>query len=201
MYHIVGSLSLSSNRLRMTILPKKKPAKDKSDPENSEHSSCSESRHNHPHSHSHSHSHYHHPSTSETRHEKGARGRTSPTRWLPAPREEKHPAHDPGGSFDSHDNSSCHNKRRHRSSPHRTARKHRSHAAPAPLSPHSPSAGPSQQCEDGYNSADEHCAPTAPDNVEEVQILFCLFNWRKKSIREYLLFIICNGLIGKIVNC
>ncbi|XP_041349788.1 OTU domain-containing protein 5-like [Gigantopelta aegis] len=162
----------------MTILPKKKPAKDKSDPENSEHSSCSESRHNHPHSHSHSHSHYHHSTTSESRHEKGARGRTSPTRWLPPPREEKLPTHDPGGTFDSHDNSSSHNKRRHRSSPHRTARKHRNHATPAPLSPHSPSAGPSQQCEDGYNSGDEHCPPTVPDNIEELE------RWFEKALKE-----------------
>ena len=86
----------------MTILPKKKPVKDK-DGETSELS---------PHS----------PPTVEVSNRaintRSRPGTTSPTRWLQRQNET------PYDDYENHPTTS-HNKRRHRSSPHRTVRKHR----------------------------------------------------------------------------
>ncbi|KAK6176369.1 hypothetical protein SNE40_014669 [Patella caerulea] len=168
----------------MTILPKKKATKDKTDSDKSEHAGGHSHSHNHQHPHSHNHSHYHHNTASEVRHDKPARGRTSPTRWLPnAPREEL-PTHDPGGT--NHETCTASisnhniNKRRHRSSPHRTNRKHRGHSTPS--QPHSPCAGPSNELENecsGYNSGDEYIAPPPrSDNEEELE------RWFEAALKE-----------------
>ena len=99
----------------MTILPKKKQGKEKTEGESSEHLA---------HGHSHSHA-----QSSETR---VSRRNSPPPRWnspTPSmPREDMRNSHDPGGRFDDftpHEGSSTLNKRRHRSSPHRNVRKHR----------------------------------------------------------------------------
>ena len=147
----------------MTILPKKKSSKEKSESEPTDHS----------HSHSHGHS-----STSE-----GRTRRSSPNRWLPqgASRNDRLVAHDPGGRYEEYNHhnhdvpSTSHaHKRRHRSSPHRSVRKHRHERAPVAnngnVGHSSPTHGhgratnsPSpSQCEvsyDGYNSGDEYCKP------------------------------------------
>ena len=99
----------------MTILPKKKQTKDKNEGEKTT-----------------DHQHSPHSPTSETR--PGTRRPNSPPpRWnSPPPVElldERLPSHvDPGGIFEDytpHEGTSNHNKRRHRSSPHRNVRKHR----------------------------------------------------------------------------
>ncbi|KAK7488560.1 hypothetical protein BaRGS_00020177 [Batillaria attramentaria] len=179
----------------MTILPKKKATKDKSDSENTEHSGCTVGHphphghsHNHTHSHSlthpHSHGHYHHTTATETRHDKTTRSRTSPTRWGPSTsRDEKlTPARSHTSStafdfdFDNHDTASNH-KRRHRSSPHRTVRKHRGHTNSSQSSPGTSS---TYDLEDAaYNSEDEHCtAPKVPENREELEI------WFEQALKE-----------------
>ena len=165
----------------MTILPKKKISKDKNDPENNEHhhSHGHSGGHSHPsHGHAlslqHVHGHYHHPSTVETRLDKSVRGRSSPTRWGPSTsREEKlHSAPTPF-DFDSHDASGNH-KRRHRPSPHRTVRKHRSgHSSHSSSGQPSPETGVYDIEEDRYNSEDEHVASTDNPVSEEVWINFC----------------------------
>ena len=124
----------------------------------------------------HSHSHAHERS----------RRPASPPRWLPP-------------NNQSHETVVNHNKRRHRSSPHRTVRKHRqtcpagpsSHthtrsalastsAARPPCSPPNPQQ-PEQnemtqetegELENGYNSGDEYVPPKHPENVQEVGIFF-----------------------------
>lgn len=169
----------------MTILPKKKAAKDKPDSENPEHPHSGghphplphghpSHTHNHGHSlsHPHVHGHYHHSTTGDTRLDKAGRGRTSPTRWGPSTsREEKlHSGSTAAFDFDfeSHDSSSNH-KRRHRSSPHRTVRKHRGggHIGHSGSGQNSP---PGTSCafeeEDGYNSEDEHAPPAIPEDKE-----------------------------------
>ncbi|PVD25049.1 hypothetical protein C0Q70_15546 [Pomacea canaliculata] len=172
----------------MTILPKKKAAKDKSESETTEHSHSSTVGHPHPHghnhahghslSHPHTHGHYHHTSATETRHEKATRGRTSPTRWgTSTSREEKLPprTHTNNSAFEfdfeGHDSASNH-KRRHRSSPHRTVRKHRGHSTNGQGSPGTSS---SYDCDDAYNSEDEHIAPAKvamAENKEELERRF-----------------------------
>ena len=143
----------------MTILPKKKQAKEKSETETVDHSLTHHSHHQH------------HPSTSENR-----LARNSPTRWLPtSSREEKKQNHDPGGGFDPHESGSSHNnlnKRRHRSSPHRNhSRKHRG-AHSASNVPHQPQpAVPPEYEETENNSGDEYVAPSHPENIEEVNKL------------------------------
>ena len=143
----------------MTILPKKKTTKDKNDAEPTEHAKT------------------HHPTPAETRHEKVNRARTSPTRWLPTtPREETQPVLDPGGSFEPLDSTSSHNvnKRRHRSSPHRSGRKHRGHCSASVTGQGGSTSADNQEQveEEGYNSEDEYTAPSYPDNIEEVIHLF-----------------------------
>ena len=95
----------------MTILPKKKTGKEKTETESRP---------------SGEHSHLTHAQSSETR----VSRRNSPPRWTsPAARDDvRTGTHDPGPRYDeysTHESSSGHNKRRHRSSPHRTVRKHR----------------------------------------------------------------------------
>ncbi|KAK3101139.1 hypothetical protein FSP39_001235 [Pinctada imbricata] len=156
----------------MTILPKKKPTKDKNEGESNEHQM----------GHS-GHSHQHHQSATDSRHEKATRSRNSPTRWLPSTtREEKLASHDPGGSFEGHEGATSQHKRRHRSSPHRNhVRKHRGHVQ----TPHTSAAPPSPPVdygatnteyeETGYNSEDEYVAPPSrPDNVnvDELEVRF-----------------------------
>jgi hypothetical protein len=174
----------------MTILPKKKVTKDKADSESQEHPHAGghphplphghpPHAHNHAHghalSHPHVHGHYHHPTTSDNRLDKPGRGRTSPTRWGPSTsRDEKlHPANTPAFEFDyeSHDSTSNH-KRRHRSSPHRTVRKHRGgHMGLNTSNQNSPgtSVAFEEAEEDGYNSEDEH-APRAVPYDQEVSL-------------------------------
>lgn len=137
----------------MTILPKKKTTKDKNDPESTDHT--------------------HHPSTSDSRHEKVNRSRNSPTRWLPSTsREEKITGHDPGGNFDGLETPANHNKRRHRSSPHRGVRKHRGHSSSTShTSINSATAATSEYDETGYNSEDEYTCPSYPDNIDEVLMI------------------------------
>ncbi|ELU11592.1 hypothetical protein CAPTEDRAFT_227475 [Capitella teleta] len=99
----------------MTILPKKKAGKEKNESEkSSEHQLA--------------------PVSPNTEARQGSRRPPSPpARWnSPTPvdiREERVPSHvDPGGIFEeysAHDGASSHNKRRHRSSPLRSVRKHR----------------------------------------------------------------------------
>lgn len=179
----------------MTILPKKKTTKDKAESENAEHSGCAVG-HPHPHGHNlnhthghslthpHSHGHYHHSTATETRHDKTTRSRTSPTRWGPSTsRDEKlAPARSLPSStafdfdFDNHDSATNH-KRRHRSSPHRTVRKHRGHTSSGQSSPGTSN---TYELEDAaYNSEDEHCAaPKVPENREELEI------WFEQALKE-----------------
>lgn len=138
----------------MTILPKKKVTKEKAEGDNVDH-------HNRLHP---------HQSTSENRHEKVARVRNSPTRWLPTPGREE-AAHDPGGAYDPHESTSGHNKRRHRSSPHRNhSRKHRGGHVSTVASHTPPQASAFEEEEARQNSDDEYVPPTYPENVEEVRI-------------------------------
>ncbi|CAE1306993.1 OTUD5 [Acanthosepion pharaonis] len=177
----------------MTILPKKKPTKDKNDPENTDHS--------------------HHSSANESRHEKVGRSRSSPTRWLPASTSFDDKRDSGGSSYDGHDSSSNHNKRRHRSSPHRNVRKHRhdprgSHHPPTSSSSHVGVVGggtvpgavsvgvavvgngssPSdyESMTGGYNSEDEHAAPgrQLQDNTDELE------HWFEATLKEKKGFIV-----------
>ncbi|XP_076106352.1 OTU domain-containing protein 5-like [Mytilus galloprovincialis] len=154
----------------MTILPKKKPNKDKNETETADHSSMG---HTH--------------TTSENRHEKPSRGRNSPTRWLPSTsRDELLPGQDPGGSYEGFDASNS-NKRRHRSSPHRSSRKHRQHNHQR-STPHAASsssqANEYEETITGHNSDDEYVPPKCPDNIEELE------SWFETSLKEQKGFII-----------
>lgn len=159
----------------MTILPKKKQSKEKNDSETQEH----------PLGHSHT-VHGHHPSQNDPRHDRHGRSRTSPPLWHATPaRDDKMTACDPGGGFEAgNDSSANHNKRRHRSSPHRNVRKHRGHGSTSHAA-HTPVKGsvggaavplPGQTEYEGpeadYNSGDEHHGP--PDSrgtdVGEVRV-------------------------------
>lgn len=166
----------------MTIKPKKKVTKDKTDSETPDsHTTVG-------HGLGHQHGIYHHTSSSENRLEKPARVRTSPTRWIPCTsgRDElahSHPSLTQNLSanatyeFDGHDSSSNH-KRRHRSSPHRTVRKHRIHATNVlPSSGNvagnanslAPLSNSVDDCSEEYNSEEEHSQPPAvPENIAEV---------------------------------
>ncbi|XP_076469586.1 OTU domain-containing protein 5-like isoform X2 [Babylonia areolata] len=193
----------------MTILPKKKATKDKNDPENPEHQHAHSGvghphphQHNHTHTHSHTHGHtlnhphahghYHHTTATDTRLEKAGRGRTSPTsaRWGPSTsREEKlhpsTPAFEFDLDFENHD-SSCNHKRRHRSPPHRSVRKHRgAHSGHSSSSQASPGQSGAYELEDGYNSEDEHTTPRpVAENREELE------RWFEQALKEKKGFII-----------
>ncbi|XP_022301679.2 OTU domain-containing protein 5-A-like [Crassostrea virginica] len=149
----------------MTILPKKKPSTSKTECETNEHQGTHTA-----------HSHQHHQATTDARHEKATRSRNSPTRRVPSTvREEKLASHDPGGAFEGHE--SVNNKRRHRSSPHRThARKHRMHASATVTSRDYPAS--TEYEETGYNSGDEYVPPPHPDNIEELEA------WFEKTLKE-----------------
>ncbi|KAK3608103.1 hypothetical protein CHS0354_004760, partial [Potamilus streckersoni] len=140
----------------MTILPKKKQNKDKTDSENSDHPIA------------HSHHGHHHPPAQETRLEKVGRGRNSPTRWLPSgSRDEMLAHHDPGGAFECHDTSATHSKRRHRSSPHRNVRKHRGGHSGSAVATHGTTGASAEYEDTGNNSGDEYVPPPHPENIEE----------------------------------
>lgn len=160
----------------MTILPKKKPTTSKTECEPSEHQGGHAS-----------HSHQHHQATTDARHEKATRSRNSPTRWVPSTaREEKLASHDPGGTFEGHE--SVNNKRRHRSSPHRThARKHRMHASATVTSREYQAS--TEYEETGYNSGDEYVPPQHPDNIEEVWTISCLCHTSVNACR-YLVYLV-----------
>lgn len=195
----------------MTIKPKKKVTKDKAESEGSD--SHPTGGHVHPHPHQlvghalpHQHGHYHHQAANEPRHEKTPRVRTSPTRWLPSTSSHDDYSHghsslSPGlvmppvapFDYESHDVPSSH-KRRHRSSPHRTVRKHRSHAgntvaSGSNVTPNNTSLLSIQDgvedCQEeynsGHNSEDEHVQPPAvPENINEV--------WKNTFIDRSVLF-------------
>lgn len=150
----------------MTILPKKKVTKEKGDGENVDHT--------------HHHS-RHHQATSETRHEKVARARNTKSA---AGREDVLSNHDPGSTYDPLEASAGHNKRRHRSSPHRNhSRKHRgAHSAVAAPHPeyHPPpaTAAPYEEEEVRHNSDDEHVPPSHPENIEDVE------KWFENALKE-----------------
>lgn len=158
----------------MTILPKKKVTKEKGEAETADHTL--------PH---HSHS-RHHQSTSESRHDKVARARNAvPT----ASREDVLSPHDPGSTYDPLENAAGHNKRRHRSSPHRNhSRKHRGgHSAVA--TPHTeyhtpPPNVPYEEEEVQHNSDDEHVPPPHPENIEELE------KWFETALKEQKGFVI-----------
>ena len=153
----------------MTILPKKKVTKEKNEQETGDHTL---NLHGHP---------RHHPSTSESRHDKVARARNSPTRWLPSTsREDKLNSHDPGGSYDPHETSSGHNKRRHRSSPHRNhTRKHRGGCHGSSGTGHQQTVSFDEE-ESGHNSGDEYVPPPHPENIEDVRFFFMLIDLSPK---------------------
>lgn len=151
----------------MTILPKKKPSKDKNESESTDHSSMG-----------------HTLSTSETRHDKPARGRNS----LPSTSRDDHLAgQDPGGTYEGFDPSTS-NKRRHRSSPHRNVRKHRhNHQRTTPhtcTATTTPQAAEFEESLTGQNSDDEYVPPKCPDNIEELE------RWFEDSLKEQKGFII-----------
>ena len=182
----------------MTIKPKKsKSSKDKSDnhaePNDGHTNVVHAHAHsvNHPHGHSlghqhGSHGHYHHSGNSEVRHEKPQRVRTSPTRWLPSTssREDIPLAHAGLGQnlssnaayeYDSHELPPSH-KRRHRLSPPRTVRKHRNHASSMADGGSSKGLSHVEECDEDYNSEDEHSRPAkVPDNLEEVITFYFYF--------------------------
>ena len=160
----------------MTILPKKKPTKEKNEPE-------TQTDHTVPH-------------TSGNDPTRVARRTSSPPRWIQSgSREERLASHEPGGrryqeEYGSHDGGANHNKRRHRSSPHRSVRKHR-HDRPScsgtgrstppstarssgPPSPATSERGHDMEEEmnTGYNSEDEYGEVKHPENVEEVRSLW-----------------------------
>ena len=146
----------------MTILPKKKVGKEKGESE-----SVDKNLPHHPRHHS-------HPVASDSRHDKSTRVRSA----LPAPGRED-PAHIDPGTYDTHGHEGPsalgHNKRRHRSSPHRNhPRKHRgghvsSHVSIASVPTHSPQQGVSYEEEETRrNSDDEYVPPQHPENIEEV---------------------------------
>lgn len=177
----------------MTIKPKKKVAKEKNDTETADSHTAVGHGHsiNHAHGLAHTHglTHYHHGASSENRLEKTPRVRTSPTRWLPSTssRDELSHSHpvltqtlsaNVSYEFDGHDAPSNH-KRRHRSSPHRTVRKHRNNHAssvnPATTNVSNNTnnipilAGSVEDCDEDYNSEEEHNPPpAAPENINEV---------------------------------
>ena len=148
----------------MTILPKKKPTKDKNETETTDHSSMG-----HPHT------------STDNRHDKSNRGRNSPTRWLPSTsRDELLTGQDPGGSYEGFDGSNG-NKRRHRSSPHRSVRKHRLHNHQRSTTHTASSSAASNEYEEtltGQNSDDEYVPPKCPDNIDELEI------WFETSLKE-----------------
>lgn len=93
---------------------------------------------------------------------------------------------DPGGTFEGHE--SVNNKRRHRSSPHRThARKHRMHASATVTSREYQAS--TEYEETGYNSGDEYVPPQHPDNIEEVWTISCLCHTSVNACR-YLVYLV-----------
>ena len=167
----------------MTILPKKKVQKDKTDSEEAAPSPTGEGRVVVPHS-------------------SRRQGSPPPPRWnSPTPVDDRITIQDPGGRFEEPGTS----KRRHRSSPHRTGRKHRHSERPAHHSTRQAWGEATQSAssshtnahrsfrtpattsqervepveEGGYNSGDEYVpAPPIPSsnsqNLEEVSFLISI---------------------------
>ncbi|XP_074644718.1 OTU domain-containing protein 5-like isoform X2 [Tubulanus polymorphus] len=128
----------------MTILPKKKVSKEKSEKEPS-------------------HSGEHHlnsiPSDTRVSHSLShvSRARNSPPRWPTGQLDETFAGHDPGGVGSPE--TSAGNKRRHRTSPHRNTRKHRNHGSSrADRVQQTSTAGPNSSpvVLDSVNSEDEY---------------------------------------------
>ncbi|GFR98402.1 OTU domain-containing protein 5 [Elysia marginata] len=181
----------------MTIKPKKsKTSKEKSD-NHAESSDAHANVHTHGHGvnlplghnlgHQHgSHSHYHHSGNPE-------RGRTSPTRWLPSTSSRDDISHAGLGQnlsanasydFDNDELPPVH-KRWHRLSPPRSARKHRNHGSSLPEGASSKKHSHVEDCDEDYNSEDEHSRPAkAPDNLEELE------QWFEQALSEKKGFII-----------
>ncbi|XP_064633331.1 OTU domain-containing protein 5-B-like isoform X2 [Lineus longissimus] len=180
----------------MTILPKKKVSKEKNEKE------TQELPPHPPHHASHTHS-THPPGPVETRHERVPhvpRSRTSPPRWGVTP------PIDDSGQFEDYENhesatTSSHNKRRHRSSPHRNVRKHRTHssalgsaAAAATLGAAPPVASTSTtedvdmvelegQSQSGQNSEDEYDFPAySEQDYEELEQWFAKVAKEKRGL-------------------
>uniref|UniRef100_A0A0B6YBP0 ubiquitinyl hydrolase 1 n=1 Tax=Arion vulgaris TaxID=1028688 RepID=A0A0B6YBP0_9EUPU len=181
----------------MTIKPKKKVTKDKNDSETPDTHTTAGHPHQHGHGLAHGHGLYHHSGNTESRLEKPTRARTSPTRWIPSTssRDElahSHPALTQNLSanasyeFDGHETPN--HKRRHRSSPHRTGRKHRSHASNViPSAANvtgnsnslSPLGGSVDDCGEDYNSEEEHSPPpAAPENIAELE------QWFEQALKD-----------------
>ena len=179
----------------MTIKPKKNKVKDKSEQESSDNHTHSQVSIGHAvsghHGHTHGLAHYHHANVPENRLDKqSSRSRNSPPRWLPSTsgRDDVGPGLAGAAPFEYETiEPPSNHKRRHRSSPHRTVRKHRNHppSTAAMLSSVVCAAGSSSvpsdleldhqlaACDDDdeeYNSEDEHCQrrPVVPENVNEV---------------------------------
>ncbi|BFZ08965.1 hypothetical protein BsWGS_12004 [Bradybaena similaris] len=189
----------------MTIKPKKKVTKEKNDSETPDAHTAVGHSHGHGLAHQHAHGIYHHSGNPESRLEKGNRVRTSsPTRWIPptSARDELAHSHptltqnlsaNASYEFDGHETSSNH-KRRHRSSPHRTARKHRSHTSnviPSAVNVSGnsnnipPLGGKVDECGEEYNSEEEHNQPPdVPENITELE------QWFEQALKEKKGFII-----------
>ncbi|KAH3880363.1 OTU domain-containing protein 5-B-like [Dreissena polymorpha] len=163
----------------MTILPKKTVSKNKNETDN-----VDKNLPHHPRHHSHA-------TTSETRHEKPVRVINSPTRWLPTPGRED-AAHVDPGPYEGHEASSSHNKRRHRTSPHRNhPRKHRgAHTAHSStvvthMATHTaPKNVPIEEEETRRNSDDEYVPPAPSENLEELE------KWFENGLKEKKGFVI-----------
>ncbi|XP_013391658.1 OTU domain-containing protein 5-B-like isoform X2 [Lingula anatina] len=153
----------------MTILPKKKQAKEKNEQESGEHSQ----------------SHIHGHSSTTVSEQRAGRARNSPPRWShTSSRDSKLTTHDPGGTFEefeSREGSSSHNKRRHRSPTHsHRSRKQRSESRPhreaTGLSSHpscsSQNTADNEELNEGYNSEDEYTTPKCRENLEELEQWF-----------------------------
>ena len=151
----------------MTILPKKKQTKEKNEGEVADHS------------------HSQLPAANEN--VRVARSRIG--HIASGSREDRLTTHDPGGLYDNTSATHNHNKRRHRSSPHRSARKHRhdrhererathcsspntrEHPRSGPVSPETSQLDLDDDMQSGYNSEDEYVPPPHPDNLEEVNLV------------------------------
>ena len=160
-------------------MPKKKQSKEKNEPESTEKPTRN-------------------PTGETLGHVSRRSAASPPPRWnSPTPRDDRLPAHDPGGRYETTHDAPSGYKRRHRSSPHRNARKHRHdrhghdqkrtgwettppvHAPSTMTHPahrgqaHPRHALPStsddhEPLDDGHNSGDEYVAPTLPENIDEV---------------------------------
>lgn len=153
----------------MTIKPKKKAQKDKTEGDTGDHPPRSP--------------------TGESLGHVNRRTTSPPPRWnSPSPRDDRLAAHDPSARYEAAHESSSGYKRRHRSSPHRNTRKHRhdrhdrttwenscsSTAGPRLSRPLVPASRlpivPSTSNEEEHNSGDEYTAPALPEDGSQVSL-------------------------------